>query len=111
MNDIQLFLAQAAPTAQPSVWLNFVPMILIFVIFYFLLIRPQQKQAQEHKKVLDSLQQGDLVVTSGGIHGKVFEVGPRVFTLEIADKVRVRVNRENIVGRYTPDVQVESAKK
>lgn len=112
MQNSLLVLAQAAPAQAPSFWVQLVPMLMLVAIFYFVLIRPQQKQQQEHQKMLSSLQQGDQVVTSGGIHGKVFEVGPKVFTLEIADKVRVKVNRENIIGRYVPDVQVvEPAKK
>lgn len=111
-NQTLLMLADGAAPQAPSPWMNLLPLLFIFGIFYFLIIRPQQKQQSEHLNLLNSLQQGDQVVTSGGIHGKVFEVGPKVFTLEIAEKVRVRVNRENIVGKYTPDVQVvEPAKK
>ncbi|MFM7202419.1 MAG: preprotein translocase subunit YajC [Myxococcota bacterium] len=112
MQNALLVLAQAAAPQSPSFWVQLVPMLMLVAIFYFVLIRPQQKQQQEHQKMLSGLQQGDQVVTSGGIHGKVFEVGPKVFTLEIADKVRVKVNRENIVGRYVPEVQVvEPTKK
>lgn len=110
MNQALLALAQGA-TSTPSSWMNLLPMVIIFGIFYVLIIRPQQKQQSDHQKLLDSLQAGDQVVTSGGIHGKVSEVGPKVFTLEIAEKVRVRVNRENIVGRFTPEVQVVEPKK
>lgn len=111
MDSALILLGQAAPT-EPNFLMALVPWILVLGIFYFLLIRPQQKQAAEHKSMLDSLQQGDQIVTSGGIHGKISEVGPKVFTVEIADRVRVRINRENIVGRFVPEVQVvENAKK
>lgn len=76
----------------------FVPLILIFVIFYFLLLRPQQKKAKEHRNFLDSLKTGDAVVTSGGIHGRITSVEDAVVTLEIADKVRVRVSKNQIAG-------------
>ena len=111
MDHVNLLLGQAAQ-AEPNFLMAIVPWLLVLGIFYFLLIRPQQKQAAEHKTMLDSLQQGDQIVTSGGIHGKISEVGPKVFTVEIAERVRVRINRENVVGRFIPDVQVvEPTKK
>jgi preprotein translocase subunit YajC len=76
----------------------FVPLILIFVIFYFLLLRPQQKKAKDHRNFLDSLKTGDVVVTSGGIHGRITGVEDTVVTLEIADKVRVRVSKNQVAG-------------
>ena len=71
----------------------FVPLLLMVVIFYFLLIRPQQKKQKEHRSMLAALQRGDTVVTQGGIHGKVTGMTDTVVTLEIADKVRVKVQR------------------
>ena len=76
----------------------FVPLLLIFVIFYFLLLRPQQKKAKEQRNFLDSLKAGDAVITSGGIHGKITNVEDAIVTLEIADKVRVRVSKSHIAG-------------
>jgi preprotein translocase subunit YajC len=76
----------------------FAPLILMVAIFYFLLIRPQQKKQKEHKAMLDSLQKGDNVVTSGGLHGKVTGMTPEVVTLEIADRVRVKVGRPYIAA-------------
>lgn len=76
----------------------FLPLILIFVIFYFLLLRPQQKKAKEHRNFLDSLKAGDAVITSGGIHGRITSVEDAVVTLEIADKVRVRVSKSHIAS-------------
>jgi len=75
---------------------TFVPLILMFVIFYFLLIRPQQKKAKEHQEMIGNLQKGDKVVTSGGIHGIVTKVDDAVVTMEIADKVKVKITRANI---------------
>ena len=74
----------------------FIPLILMFVIFYFLLIRPQQKKTKEHKEMVASLKKGDRVVTSGGLHGRVTGVTDQTLTVEIADKVRVKVNRANV---------------
>ena len=74
----------------------FIPLILIFVIFYFLLLRPQQKKAKQHREMLDSLKQGDMVITSGGLHGKIAGLTDTIATLEIADKVRVKVSRSQI---------------
>ena len=73
----------------------------IFLIFYFLTIRPQQRRQKEHEKRLESIQKGDLVVTSGGLHGKVSGVADDVLTLEIAtlkggDRVRVKLQRARV---------------
>ena len=76
----------------------FVPLILIFVIFYFLLLRPQQKKAKEQKEFLNNLKAGEMVITSGGLHGKITALTDAVVTMEIADKVRVRVARNQIAG-------------
>jgi len=70
-----------------------VPLILIFVVFYFLLIRPQQKRAKEHKKLLSELKKGDEVITSGGIYGKIVGITDEVLTLEIADNVKIKIAR------------------
>jgi len=79
----------------------FLPLILIFVIFYFLLIRPQQKRAKEHQKFLDSLKRGDQVFTNGGIVGRVVSVDNSLVTLEIAPNVQVKVVKSSIAGPVT----------
>jgi preprotein translocase subunit YajC len=74
--------------------LQLLPLVLIFVVFYFLIIRPQQKKVKDHKSMIDSLRRGDRVVTTGGIIGTVTKVtGDREIGLEIADGVRVRAMR------------------
>jgi preprotein translocase subunit YajC len=78
--------------------LSFLPIILIFVIFYFLLIRPQQKRAKEHRGLLSNLKEGDEVLTNGGIYGKITGIKDDKITVEISDKVRVKVNRGHIAG-------------
>jgi preprotein translocase subunit YajC len=79
-----------------SILMNLAPLILIFVVFYFLLIMPQQKKAKEHKQMLASIDKGDEVITSGGIHGKVVGVTDQVLTLDIGEKVKIKVSREFI---------------
>lgn len=94
--------AMAGPSGQGGGDLNtlmgFLPMILIFGVFYFLLIRPQQKKAKDHRTMLESLKKGDAVITQGGLFGKITALSDQVVTLEIADKVRVRVSRGHIAG-------------
>ncbi len=77
---------------------SFLPLILIFAIFYFLLIRPQSKKAKEHKPTLESLKQGDKVMTNGGIHGIIEDIDGDVLTLKIGikDDVRIKINRNFI---------------
>ena len=77
---------------------SFLPLILMFVVFYFLLIWPQQKKAKAHRQVLSSLQKGDNVVTSSGIYGTITGLTDTVVTLEIAEKVRIKVARSAIAG-------------
>lgn len=84
--------------------LSFLPIILIFVIFYFLLIRPQQKQKKEHQNLLSNLKEGDNVLTSGGIYGRITGIKDDRITVEISDKVRVKVNRGHIAGVVKQDV-------
>jgi len=81
--------------------MSFVPLILIFVIFYFLLIRPQQKKAKDHQLYLANLQKGDSIVTSGGLHGQITGLTDTVATVEIADNLRVKVSRQHILGSKT----------
>ena len=76
----------------------FVPLILMFAIFYFLLIRPQQKKAKQHKAMLSAIKKGDRVVSSGGLHGVITGITDDVVTMEIAPKVRVKVSRGSIAG-------------
>ena len=74
----------------------FIPLILMFVIFYFLLIRPQQKKAKEHQQMISNLKKGDRVVTSGGVHGTITSLGDTTVSLEIAENVKIKINRGNV---------------
>lgn len=76
----------------------FIPLILMFAIFYFLLIRPQQKKAKQHREMIGSLKKGDRIITSGGIHGRITGTTDTTLTVEIAEKVRVKVNRGNVMA-------------
>jgi len=77
---------------------SFVPLVLIMVIFYFLLIRPQQKRVKEHRNVIEALKKGDKVITGGGFYGVVTDVKEDFMKVEIAEGVRVKVKRDTIVG-------------
>jgi len=85
--------AQAAGGSSASTWINILPLVLIFVVFYFLLIRPQTKRAKEHREMVAKLSAGDEVVTNGGILGRISEIDESFVTLEVAPKVTIRVQR------------------
>ena len=76
----------------------FIPLILIFAVFYFILIRPQQKRQKDHRQLLQNLKKGDKVVTTGGLQGTIVNISDTVVTVEIADKVKVKVGRNYIAG-------------
>ncbi len=88
------------PQGIGSMFSSFLPLILIFVIFYFLLIRPQSRKAKEHKQTLENLKKGDKVITTGGIHGVIEDIDGNTMTLKIGvkDDVRIKVNRNYIAG-------------
>jgi preprotein translocase subunit YajC len=87
--------AQGAP-GQPSALMQFLPLVLIFIVFYFLLIRPQTKRAKEHRAMVSALEVGAEVVTNGGILGKVTEVSEQYLTVEVAAGVNVKVQRQAV---------------
>ncbi|MCX8073810.1 MAG: preprotein translocase subunit YajC [Candidatus Binatia bacterium] len=90
--------AQSGAPAGPSLLASLFPLLLIFIVFYFLLIRPQQQKQREHQKMLASLKVNDEVVTNGGLIGRIVQVSDRVLTLEVAPNVRVRVERSYVAG-------------
>ncbi len=85
-----------ASAQQPSMFASFIPLILIFLIFYFLLIRPQQKKQKEHRKLLENIIRGDEIMTSGGILGKVTKADGEKLSVEIAKNVNVTVFRSTV---------------
>lgn len=93
--------AYAAEATGGRDWSSMFPLLMmlsIFVIFYFLLIRPQQKKAKEHRQFLENLKRGDRIITAGGIVGEIVTIGDQILTVEIADKVRVEVGRAYVAG-------------
>lgn len=89
--------AQGAGGAEGQL-LGFLPIILMFVVLYFLMIRPQMKRAKEHRELLSRLAKGDEVMTSGGIAGRIAELGDSLVTVEIADNVSIKVQRQAITA-------------
>ncbi|MBF0564138.1 MAG: preprotein translocase subunit YajC [Nitrospirae bacterium] len=84
------------PQGPEGMFMSFLPLIIIFVIFYFLLIRPQQKKAREHKDMLENIKKGDKVITSGGIYGLVENVSDKTVTLKIAENVKVKFGKSYV---------------
>ncbi|MBU1192837.1 MAG: preprotein translocase subunit YajC [Gammaproteobacteria bacterium] len=107
---MSFFISQAwaadAP-AQPDPIMSFLPLILIFVVFYFLLIRPQQKRAKEHKAMVQGLKKGDWVVTNGGLLGKVTDLGENFAKLQVSDGVEVKVQRAAVAALMPKDAVKE----
>lgn len=90
---------------------SFIPLILIFVVFYFLLIRPQQKQAKQHQAFLADLKKGHKVFTKGGIHGVIASIHENIVNLEIAKDVVIKVSRDSIGGSLTKEGTEAPVKK
>ncbi len=88
--------AQSGSGGGPGPLVQFLPLALVFVVFYFLLIRPQQQKAKAHREMINNLKRNDEVVTAGGLYGRVVELNEKVVTLEISQNVRVRVDRPRI---------------
>jgi len=88
--------AQSGPTAGGADLLSFLPLVAIFVVFYFLMLRPQQKRAKETKAMLEALQKGDEVVTVGGIVGRIAKLSDQYATVEVASGVEVTLQRQAV---------------
>ena len=101
--------AQAAGAAPAGLGLGgFLLPIILIAVMYFLMIRPQMKRAKEHKGMLDKLSKGDEVITSGGIAGVITDIGENFITVEVADNVRLRVQKA-AVGNVLPKGTLKSA--
>lgn len=98
MLDWLIPVAHAQQASPPNAFVQFVPLILLVVIFYFLLIRPQMKRNKEHKQMVAALAKGDEVVTSGGLAGKIVGIGEAYVTVEVADNVAVKVQKMAIAS-------------
>jgi len=95
--------APISPCGGMGGYQGIIMMLAMFAIFYFLLIRPQQKKAKEHQRMIEALKKGDEVVTNGGLIGKVTAVSGKTMTIEVSEKVRVRVVRSQVAGLFTAD--------
>jgi preprotein translocase subunit YajC len=93
-----------AQTANPGGggFMGILPLVLMFAVLYFLILRPQSKKAKEHQKMLAELKKGDLVVTSGGIIGTITGIKDGEVTLQVQEGVRLRVQRSAVSGLYAP---------
>lgn len=98
----------AGAAAQPNPIMSMLPLLLIFVVFYFMLIRPQSKRAKEHRAMLAALETGNEIATAGGIIGKVTEVGENFVTVEIASNVVVKVQR-NTIAQVLPKGSIKAS--
>ncbi len=89
--------AQSAAAADPTGgFMQLLPIVLMFVVLYFLMIRPQMKRAKEHKALLEALNKGDEVVTGGGIAGRITKVGDNFITVEVANAVEIQVQKQAV---------------
>jgi len=94
MTSLSYILLQAA--AGGANWSMIVMLVAVFAIMYFMMIRPQQKRQKEIQKMRESLKVGDKVVTAGGIHGKIKEISDKDFLIEIAENVKIRVDKASV---------------
>ena len=85
-----------ADAAAPSPILQFLPLVFLFVIFYFMLIRPQQQKQKSHEDLISKLEKNDEVITVGGVHATVVSVGEKTATLRIADNVKIEIEKASI---------------
>ena len=100
LNSTPLLLSQASQT-MPSYaegLISFLPLVVIFAIFYFLLIRPQKQKQQQHQQLLTNLKRGDKVITTGGMYGTIESVGENSFQLKIANQVKVKISKSAVAG-------------
>jgi len=103
---IAVILALTPPSAegqQPSLFVQFLPFILIFAVFYFLVFAPMRKKQKKHAEMLQELKAGDRVITSGGIHGTVVGVADDLIQLRIADQIKIDVSKSAVSGRTQSD--------
>ena len=107
--DFFISTALAQDAAAPSGGLiSFLPLIVIFALFYFMLIRPQMKRSKEHRKLVAELSKGDEVVTNGGLLGKIIDVSDSFVTLELADNIEIKLQR-HAVTNVMPKGTINSA--
>ena len=91
------FAAGSASNA-PSGWMQIIPLILIFVVFWFILIYPQQRRQKQHRKMVESLQKGDKIVTVGGIYGVVTHIGENTIIIKVDDNTKLEITKGAVAG-------------
>jgi len=106
----------AGEASSQSAFFQFIPLVLILGVFWFLIIRPQQKKQKAHQRMVDSLNKGDKVVTNGGIFGTIVKVGDDRITLEIASKVQINIERQQVsrmdkISGVNKDVKEDDSKE
>ncbi len=106
--DFFLSPAHAAAAGGGDMFVGLLPLIIIFVLFYFLLIRPQMKRQKEHRQMVENLSTDDEIITAGGVLGRIIEVGEQFVTVEVADGVQLKVQRHTI-GAIMPKGTFRSA--
>ncbi len=99
ITPVAIAFAEGGGGKGPGGIMSIAPLIVLFVIFYFLLIRPQQKKAKQHKEMLSQVGQGDNIITTGGIHARVPAIADDTLTVEIANNVKVKVSRSVVSVR------------
>ncbi|MCX7822598.1 MAG: preprotein translocase subunit YajC [Syntrophobacterales bacterium] len=102
--------AQQQPTGAGGGLAALIPLVFMILIFYFLIIRPQQKRQKEHRNMLANLKKGDQVITQGGLIGIITGLTDSVVTLEVADNVKVKVQRAYIAGVINPSKEQQEDK-
>jgi preprotein translocase subunit YajC len=100
--------AYAQDAATQGGLMSFLPLIVIFAVFYFMLIRPQMKRSKEHKQMVSQLSKGDEVITNGGLLGKITDVSESFVTLELTDTVQIKLQRQ-AVATVMPKGTIKSA--
>jgi preprotein translocase subunit YajC len=106
--DFLISSAYAQDAAPQGGLMGFLPLILIFIVFYFMLIRPQMKRAKEHRRLVAELSKGDEVVTNGGLLGKITDISDSFVTLQVADNVSIKLQR-TAVANVMPKGTMSSA--
>ena len=99
------------PQQQPNLWMNMVPIAAVFVVFYFFLIRPQQKQMKDHQRMLDSVQKGDKILTSGGLYGTVVGLKGQDLEVRFAENVKLTVARSAVTRVLTSEAEIGAQAK
>lgn len=102
LNNLFISNAHAAPAASGGDLMSFLPIVIIFVLFYFMLIRPQMKQAKQQKAMIESLKTGDEVVTTGGMVGKITKVSDNFLSVEIATNTTINVQKHAVQTLLPP---------